>query len=210
MVAKNSFLVYKNIAYPEFFAKSITYMSPPQINGNKKPQKLLDAASRCDPGAPLQYPNREMLCSNAGAQLLSRKGKASRTARRCFRTALLEPLQIQLASARALHESELGKARFEPPAVCTGAGNANAGPRVGLINLLSAESGSHPSLSGGYEKTRSRRVFHIWRRGRDGLRGLAACPSRRFGLLRIELASLGSKQLPFDLDRCEPRIDGNR
>jgi hypothetical protein len=42
MVAKNSLLVYKYIPYPEFFAKSMTYATPPRIDRNKKPQKLLD------------------------------------------------------------------------------------------------------------------------------------------------------------------------
>ena len=60
------------------------------------------------------------------------------------------------------------------------------------------------ALSARHEKPRIRGAVRIWRRGRDGLRTFGACPPLRFGLLRIELASLGSNQTPFRSGFCVP------
>ena len=82
------------------------------------------------------------------AKLLSSKEKRQDDSVTMLPHRLVEPFQIQLASARALHESDLRKRFGRVYLPFALARNANAGPRAGLINLLSAESGSHPSLSG--------------------------------------------------------------
>ena len=60
------------------------------------------------------------------------------------------------------------------------------------------------NLPVGHEQPRECGVFRVSRRGRDGLRTFGACPPLRFGLLRIELASLGSNQTPFRSGFCVP------